>query len=439
MFRALAVYNFRVWFFGALVSSLGGWMQTTAMSWVVLTELTHGNASAMGLTTALQFAPALILIPVTGRVVDRFDRRTLLFVTESLLGTIALTIGILLILNVMTLPLMLCCAVVAGTAMAFENPVRQAFVADLVAGEFTVNAVSLSSVQFNMARLAGPALAGVLIAVVGSGWVFVLNAATFLVLIVALAVMRTEELLPRHRDASSANMHAALTYLRRRSDLILLFSIVFVSSAFAVNFAVYAAAMAVHFHEPAWGFGLLTSCYAVGSLTGAIFVARQRTVALRRIVAFTFVVAAAVGFSALMPNFWVYAAVCALCGYAIVTQLANANAYMQTHTDPAIRGRALVIYLAFFTGGTPFGAPLLGWAADAWGPRSAVALVGAAALASALVGLAWLVARRRPRRSERSRLVRRVDARYAIGALRPRRPREEASTGHRLRDDGGPA
>jgi len=413
MFRSLAVYNYRAWFFGSLVSNLGTWMQATAMSWVVLTELTRADASAMGFTAALQFLPSLLLVPLTGRIVDRFDRRFMLFITEAALGAVALIIGILLVVHAMTLPLMLCLAAVTGVAIAFESPMRQAFVADLVTGDDTVNAVSLNSVQFNVARLAGPALAGVLIGLIGSGWVFMLNAVTFIALIVALAMMRPDELAPRVHDVASARMTAAYSYVRRRPDLILLFAVVFISSAFAVNFPIYAAAMALEFRQPAWGFGLLTSCYAVGSLSGAFFVARQRTTRMRRIVAFSFLVCGSIGVSALMPQFWAYAAVSAVVGYAIVTQMANANAYMQTHTDRSIRGRVLVIYVACFTGGAPFGAPLIGWAANTWGARGAVIMVSAAGLVAALGGLCWYLGTGRVQRARESRLG------FSITATRP--------------------
>jgi MFS family permease len=403
MFRALSVYNYRVWFTGALVSSLGTWMQATAMSWVVLTELTDGDASAMGFTVALQFVPALLLIPVIGRVVDRFDRRSMLFVTSSSLGALALVLGVLLLLGVLTLPLMFVFAGFWGIIAAFDQPLRQSFFGDIVAGDKLVNAVSLGSVQFNVARLVGPAMAGVLIAVVGSGWLFILNTLTFLVLIVALAMMRKSEFIPRLRDAASTNMAAAFRYVRHRSDIVLLLVIVLVSSGFATQFPIYAAAVAVSYHEPSWAFGLLTSCYAVGSLTGAFFMARLRIVRMRRIVAFAFLVAVATLVSALMPNFWGYAIVAVGCGYTIVTLMATANAYMQVHTERAVRGRVLVLYTAAFTGGAPFGAPVIGIVANEWGARGAVALVAGTALVTSLIGLGWYLWTGRVRRSKGSR------------------------------------
>jgi MFS family permease len=247
MFRALRVRNYRIWFFGALASSLGAWMQATAMSWVVLTELTDGDAAAMGFAVMLQAAPMLLLIPVVGRVVDRFDRRAMLSLTSALLGALALGLGVLLVLGVLSLPMMFAFTACWGVIMAFDQPLRQSFFSDIVPRDKLVNAISLGSVQFNVARLTGPAIAGVLIGVVGSGWLFVLNTASYLVLIGALAAMRRSEFIPRLRDASSASMRAAVRYVRHRSDILLLLGIVLISSAFVTQFPIYEATIAVCF------------------------------------------------------------------------------------------------------------------------------------------------------------------------------------------------
>ena len=180
MFRSFSIFNYRVWFIGALVSNVGAWMQSTALSWVVLTQLTHNDAGAMGITMALQFAPPLLLVGVTGWVADRFDRRKLLMLTQSLLLVLGLTIGVLLLRGVMTLPLMLVFAVALGVVAAFDNPSRQAFVSDLVSQENASNAVALNAASFNTARMIGPAVAGIVIVAVGTGWVFLVNAVAFL-------------------------------------------------------------------------------------------------------------------------------------------------------------------------------------------------------------------------------------------------------------------
>lgn len=410
MFRSLRVYNFRVWFLGSLASSVGAWMGATAMSWIVLTELTDGDAAAMGFTVMLQAAPVLLLIPVVGGIVDRFDRRTMLFVTSSLFSAFSLVIGTLLVLGLVELHHMFLYSALWGVLMAFDHPLRQSFFGDLVPSDKVVNATSLNSVQFNVARLTGPAVAGVLIGVLGSGWIFVLNTLAYLLLVIALAMMRRAEFVPRLRDASSASMRAAVRYVRHRSDIVLLIGIVFISSAFVTQFPVYAGAMAVSFDQPAWAFGLVTSCYGVGSLTGAFFLARLRVVRMRRVVLFALLVALATAASAMMPGFWAYAVMGAACGFTIVTLMGTANAYMQAHTDPAVRGRVLVMYVAAFSGGAPFGAPLIGLAANAWGARGAVFLVAAMACVMALVGVVWYLSTGRVRRGAERRFRLTLDA-----------------------------
>ncbi|MCB1281123.1 MAG: MFS transporter, partial [Salinibacterium sp.] len=347
------------------------------------------DAAAMGFAVALQFVPALLLIPVVGAVVDRFDRRAMLYVTSSLLGLLALAVGVLLVLGVLRLPMMFVFTTTWGVVTAFDIPLRQSFFGDIVPRDKLVNAISLGSVQFNVARLTGPALAGVLIALIGSGWLFILNTATYVILITALLLMRKPDFVVRARDSAMLGMMTAVRYVRRRSDILLLLGIVLVSSAFVNQFPIYAAAMAVGFHEPSWAFGLLTSCYAVGSLTGAFFLARLRMVRMRRIVFFALLVAVATAVSAMMPTFWGYAAVAAACGYGIVTLMGTANAYMQAHTDHAVRGRVLVLYTACISGGAPFSAPVIGIVANVWGARGAVALVAGTALIASMIGLVW--------------------------------------------------
>jgi MFS family permease len=208
-------------------------------------------------------------------------------------------------------------------------------------------------------------------------------------------------------------MRAAVRYVRHRSDILLLLGIVLISSAFVTQFPIYAATMAVSYHQPSWAFGLVTSCYAVGSLTGAFFLARMQVVRMRRIVFFALLVAIATAVSAMMPSFWAYAAMGAACGFTIVTLMGTANAYMQAHTDPLVRGRVLVMYSACFGGGAPFGAPLIGLAANLWGARGSVLLVAGMASLAALVGIVWYFSTGRVRRAADRRF------RLSLDATRP--------------------
>jgi len=241
MFRSFANINYRIWFAGALVSNVGGWMQATAQDWVVLTELTDNDATAMGVTMALQFGPPLVLVSLTGWVADRFDRRKILLTTQTALLALAIAVGSLLLAGVMTLPMMLAFALGFGIVNAFDAPARQAFVSDMVSATETSNAVALNSASFNLARMIGPAVGGLLIVAIGSGWVFIVNAATFLAMIVALLLMRTHLLAPRPKNRSSGGLAEGFRYVWARSDLKVVFVTVFLIGAFGMNFPIFAS------------------------------------------------------------------------------------------------------------------------------------------------------------------------------------------------------
>ncbi|WP_310019726.1 MFS transporter [Microbacterium resistens] len=406
MFRSFSSFNYRVWFLGAIISNIGGWMQATAQDWVVLTELTDNDATAMGVTMALQFGPPLVLVSLTGWVADRFDRRIVLLTTQSALMLLGLGVAVLLLTGVMTLPLMLLFALGFGIANAFDAPARQAFVSDMVRLEDTSNAVALNSASFNMARLIGPAVGGLLIVAIGSGWVFVANAATFLAMIVALLLIRRSELTPRGKHRRSGGLAEGFHYVRGRPDLIVVFAMVFLIGAFGMNFPIFASTMALEFGRQADGYGLLSSVLAIGSLTGALLAARRDRARVRVLViaAAGFGVASIV--STFMPTYWSYAAVLILVGFSTVTMLTTANGYVQTTTDPALRGRVLALYMAVVMGSTPIGAPIAGWIVDAFSARTAIAVGGVAGLLAFAIGITWM--------SMSGRLHRRDDTRFLL-------------------------
>ncbi|QEW01584.1 MFS transporter [Microbacterium caowuchunii] len=419
MFRSLRLYNFRIWFLGALVSNIGGWMQATAQDWVVLTQLTDNDATAMGITMALQFGPPLLLVGITGWVADRFDRRRLLMITQTVLMTLAVAVGVLLLSGVMTLPMMFCFALGFGITNAFDAPARQAFVTDVVARDYAANAVALNAAGFNGARLFGPAVAGFLIVLVGTGWVFIANAATFLAMLVALALIRRHELIPRLRAPGAARLADGFRYVARRPDLIVTFVIVFLIGAFGMNFPIFASTMAVEFGQGADGYGVLSSILAIGSLAGALLSARRDKARMR------VAMMAAGGFgvfsilSAMMPTYPLYAAALVFVGFMTVTLLTTANGYVQTTTDPAVRGRVLALYMAVLMGATPIGAPIAGWVADTWGPRSAIVLGGVAGLAACAVGVTWLLVSGRVRRDTARRFRLTIDETTPVAVIAP--------------------
>ncbi len=424
MFRSFSVFNYRVWFVGALVSNVGAWMQATALSWVVLTELTHGDAGAMGITMALQFAPPLLLVSVTGWVADRFDRRRLLILTQSLLMLLGATVGLLILAGVMTLPLMYVFAFVLGLVAAFDNPSRQAFVSDLVDREHAANAVALNSASFNAARMFGPAVAGVVIVAVGTGWVFLVNAATFLAMIVALMVIRTDELVPRVKAPGASRLADGVRYVGRRPDLLVTFVMVFLLGAFGMNFPIFASTMALEFGQTADGYGLLSSILAIGSLAGALLAARRDRARMRLVIIGTGMFAVASTVSAFMPTYWLYAITLMFTGFAVVTTLTTANGYVQTTTDPALRGRVLALYMAILMGGTPVGAPIVGWMAAQFGPRAAILLSSAMVFVAFAIGFGWLVWSGRLHRHATRRFALSIDETRSISVIDPIAPEE---------------
>ncbi len=419
MFRSFSVFNYRVWFIGALVSNVGTWMQATALSWVVLTQLTDNDAGAMGITMALQFGPPLLLVGVTGWVADRFDRRKLLMLTQGLLMLLGIAIGVLLLAGVMTLTIMYVFAFLLGMVAAFDNPSRQAFVSDLVNRENASNAVALNAASFNGARMIGPAAAGIAIVAVGTGWVFLINAVTFLAMIVALMLIRTKELIPRVKADGASRLADGFRYVGGRPDLIVAFAMVFLLGAFGMNFPIFASTMALEFGQNADGYGLLSSILAIGSLAGALLAARRDRARLRLVVFGTGLFAVASLISAMMPSYWTYAFTLMFLGFAVVTTLTTANGYVQTTTDPALRGRVLALYMAILMGGTPIGAPVVGWVASEWGPRAAILVGSAGAFVAFAIGMTWMLASGRVHRSDSRRFGLTVDETRSIRVASP--------------------
>lgn len=386
MFRALEGRNYRIWAGGALVSNVGTWMQRIAQDWLVLTVLTDHSGTAVGITTGLQFLPSLLLGPYGGVLADRYRKRVILLWTQMAMGLCGLAIGLLVVTGNAQLWHAYLAALCLGLASAIDAPARQAFVSELVGREHITNAVSLNSASFNTARLTGPAIAGVLIAWVGTGPVFLLNAVSFAGVIISLSRIRTSELTLATPAARSKHpVMDGLGYVRQRPDLVLILVMVSVIGAFGMNFAITNALMAtVEFRAGPGEFGLLGSVMAVGTLAGALLAARRSGPRLR------FLLGGALGvgvFSLLAsasPSIWLYAAVLIPLGLACITFLNSCNTTIQLTVEPQFRGRVLALYLAILQGGTAVGAPLLGWIGTEFGARWSVAAAGAIVLLTGL-------------------------------------------------------
>lgn len=392
MFASFAVRNYRLLFAGALISNLGTWVQRVGQDWLVLTELTEGSSAALGVVTGLQFLAIPILAPYAGAVVDWMPKRRVLFATQLLLGTTAFALWGVVVAGVVELWHVYVFAFLQGVITAFDNPARQSFVSEIVPAEFLPNAVGLNSMSFNGARLIGPGAAGLLIAAFGVGLTLLFNAVSFVFMLAAVVALRPAELRPSRRVKARGATRDGLRYLAGRPDLVILMVVVFSLGTFGMNFQIYNALMATEvFGKGAEEYGLLGTIMAVGTLGAALAATRRTTPSLRTVLAALGAFAASTALLAAAPSYPVYAVLLVPAGFFALTVMTTANAAVQLGTAPELRGRVLAVYVAIFTGGTPLGAPLIGWLGQMWGPREMV-LTGAVATGLAALGvLAYLM------------------------------------------------
>ena len=392
-FASLRVPNYRLWFGAALVANIGTWMQRVGQDWLVLTHLTENSGTAVGTVTALQFLPFLLLSPYAGVLADRLPRRRLLMATQGAMGVLALVLAALTFTGVVELWHVYVLALTLGVASALDGPVRQTFVAEMVPNELLPNAVGLNSASFNAARLIGPGLSGLLVAAVGTGWVFLINGVSFAATIVALACMdpRTLRTMPS-TPRGKGQIRDAVRYVRGRSDLVVILAVMAVMSMFGLNFQLTSAMMArIEFGRGAGGFGMLGSVLAIGSLAGALLAARRERPRVRLVLAAGFAFAVATAVNALMPTFWTYVVLTIPVGLASLTMMTAANATIQTSTDPVMRGRVMALYMMVFQGATPIGSPIVGWIGEHWGPRFAILIGSITVFAACAVATVWVV------------------------------------------------
>lgn len=373
-FTALKVRNYRLFAIGALVSNVGTWMQRVAQDWLVL-ELS-GSGKALGLTTGLQFLPMVLFSPMAGVLADRYSKRKVIAVSQVVLGVTAGLLGVLAVTGAATTWHVYVIAFVFGIGAAFDTPARQAFVNEMVPREQLANAVGLNSASFNLARMVGPAVAGVLIAALGSGvsatgWVILVNATSYIAVIVSLTRMRADELTPVDRLVrGKGQIRDGLRYVRGRPDIMLVMAIVFSAGTFGLNFQMTTALMATEVYGKGAGeYGLLGSILAIGSLTGSLIAARRARPRQRLVIVAAVLFGTTVMAAGMMPSYVTFALVLPLCGITALTLITSANALVQMSTETAVRGRVMALYLAIFMGGTPIGSPILGWVAERYGAR----------------------------------------------------------------------
>lgn len=385
-FQALRVRNYRLYFVGQVISASGTWMHTVALGLLVLSSRLHGNGLDVGVVTALQFLPILLFGSWGGLVVDRIDKRRLLFVTQSASGVLALTLGLLVASDAIRMWEVMLIATSFGAVNLFDNPARQTFVSEMVGRDLMPNAISLNSVVMNSARVIGPAIGGVLIVTVGIAACFLVNAASYVAVVIALALMRTVEL---HRrpvvSRARGQVREGLRYVWSTPalrDPLLAMAVV---GIFAFNFTTTLPLLAtITFGGGAGTYSALTVAMGSGAIVGGLLVAHRSrpSTAMLSVIGLAFGVMLLVVASA--PTEAVALGALVLMGVCSISFISTANATIQLHADPAMRGRVMALYAIAFLGSTPIGGPLMGWISDVSNPRVALMVGGVAALAASV-------------------------------------------------------
>jgi len=384
-FAALRIRNYRLFFAGQVVSNTGTWMQRIAQDWLVL-QITN-SPLAVGITTALQFLPMLLFGLWGGLLVDRYPKRMLLLITQTVMGALAVALAVLTLTGAVQVWQVYLIALGLGFATVVDNPARQTFVNEMVPKKLVRNAVGLNSGNFQLARMLGPAVAGVLISAVGIGYAFALNAVSFVAVIAALLLMRNRELIRQPlAPRGPGQLREGLRYVRKTPALLWPIVLVFFVGTFGYNFAIILSAYTKDiFNSGADLYGLLNTVMAAGSVVGALFAARRTTASLTTL----FVAALAVGVGlvllGLTPWLIPFALLLVLVGFVSVTFNTLGNSSVQLASTPELRGRVMSLYMLVFMGGTPIGSLIVGWITEQWGAPMALIISGGVCVLAAII------------------------------------------------------
>ena len=336
---------------------------------------------------ALQFGPQLLLLPLTGIAADHFNQRRFLLATQALMSALSLALGAFTVAGVVQLWHVYVFALLFGCVSAFDAPVRQTFVTELVSNADLANAIALNSTSFNAGRMIGPAVAGLVIASLGIGWAFLINGMSFVAVLASLFLLRVQDLHQNERaPRTRGSLVEGLRYVWHRPDLKAMLMMLFLIGTFGLNFALYISAMAASvFHTDARGFGVLSSCMAIGTVCGSLIAAGHGKPSLRHLWVGATLFGLGCMLGAIAPNYWSFGASLALTGVAALTFMNATTSLLQLTTEPAMRGRVMALRLAIAFGGTPIGAPFVGWVAVNFGPRWSLGVGAASGFAAAIV------------------------------------------------------
>jgi MFS family permease len=422
-FAALAVPNYRRYIAGQAISLIGTWMQMTAQSWLVLT-LTHSSTD-LGIIVALQTLPVLLLTPYGGVIADRIDKRKLMIVLQAAMGVQALILGLLTITGNVTVWEIGALAVLLGLNNAFENPSRQSFMLEMVGRENIRNAVSLNSVLVNVARSIGPAVAGILIATVGTGVCFLANAGSFVAVVISLSMLDTTKLNPTPPQArAKGQLREGFRYIRSKRELAIPLMMMAAVGCLTYEFQVTLPVLASRgLHAGSTGYGFLTAAMGIGAVAGGLVVAARGRMGLRPLVLYSTAFAIAMGLAALAPTLGFALVAMALVGACSIAFMSTGNSTLQLAAEPTMRGRVMSLWFVAFQGSTPIGGPIVGAVMAIAGPRAGLALGAITCLVVAGLGFGALRSDP-PARSDSDELP--VDG---GGLARGARPRELSHAG----------
>ncbi|BEP11778.1 MFS transporter [Acidothermaceae bacterium B102] len=386
-FSALKIPNYRRYFFGQAISLIGTWMQSIAQGWLVYT-LTN-SATALGLVIALQTLPVLLLGPYAGVVADRVDKRKLMMVLQALMGVIALVLGVLTVTHVVTLWEVYLLAVLLGLNNTFENPARQSFVLEMVGPAELRNAVSLNSVLVNVARSVGPAIAGLLITLGGTGICFLINAASFVAVVASLYFMDLSALQPsRPTGRGKGQLREGLSYVRNEPELLVPLVMMALVGCLAYEFQVVLPVLAkATFHGDAQEYGFLTGAMGVGAVIGGLWTAARGRTGVMPMITTSCVFGVVILAAAVAPTIGVELVAMAFVGAGSVAFLAKGNSTLQLAAAPDMRGRVMALWAVAFLGSTPIGGPIAGLVSSTLGARAALVMGAASCFVAAGWGL----------------------------------------------------
>jgi MFS family permease len=385
-FASLRVRNYRLFFVGQIISTSGTWMQTVAQGWLVL-RLSHSGTD-LGLITAARFLPMMLFSPWGGLIADRLDKRRILYVTQTLSGVLAIVLAALDATGVITLWMVAVVALSLGFVNVFDNPTRQSFIAEMVAEKDLGNAITLNSVTINLARVVGPAFAGVLIATVGIAPCFLANGLSFGAVVVSLAMMRGRELYPVERQARQpGQVREGLAYVRRTPELLVPLIMITVVGTLAWEFQVSLPLVARYtFHGSAATYGTMLAFMGGGAVVGGLVTARRNRVSAVGLGRSSIGWGLAILAASVAPNLWTEYALMLVVGYGSVSFNSLAKTTLQLAAVPSMRGRVMALWSVAWLGSTPVGGPIVGWAGQQLGARWSLVIGGLAAVGAGLFG-----------------------------------------------------